>query len=87
MDALVILLRDFMSSRLLTTRKRMRLTHARMAERLLIDTRSYGELERGKSLCSTRVLVLYLLQCDDSVEQLWADFRTEMERDGHKPLL
>lgn len=84
MDTLVILLRSFMSNRFLTTRKRMHLSQAGMAERLLIDPRSYIDLEHGKSLCSTRVLILYLLQCDDNPANLLSDLRLEMEHTNHE---
>ena len=63
LDSYMSSLRSFMSADFLTTRKAMGLTQARMAELLEIDLRSYADLEHGKSLCCTRVLLLYLLRC------------------------
>ena len=40
-----------------------------MAERLHIDPRSYAELEHGRSLCCTRVFILYLFNC--KAEEEW----------------
>ena len=56
-------LRAFMSADFCTTRKSLGLTQAQMAERLDIDLRSYADLEHGKNLCSTRVLLMYMLRC------------------------
>lgn len=63
LDACMDPLRAFMSADFLTTRKALGMTQAQMAERLDIDLRSYADLEHGKNLCCTRVLLLYLLRC------------------------
>lgn len=54
-------LRNYMSKRLLNTRKANHLTQAKFAEHLMMDTRSYSSLEHGKNLCSMLTFVLYLV--------------------------
>ena len=44
-------------------RDRMGLTQAQMAEILLMDVRSYIDLDHGKSMCGTLSFVLFLLYC------------------------
>lgn len=57
---------DYMSDCLASTRKEKQLTQAEFSERLMIDTRTYGSLERGESLCGTMTLIIFLcLVCDD----------------------
>lgn len=55
-------LRDFMSADFYATRKELGVTQEQMAELLHIDWRSYIDLEHGKSLCCTKVFVLYVRQ-------------------------
>lgn len=56
-------LRSFMSADFRATRKGLGLTQEQMAGLLEIDPRSYADLEHGKSLCCTRVFLLYLFRC------------------------
>lgn len=63
LDSYMDPLRSYMSADFLATRKSLGLTQAQMAELLDIDLRSYADLEHGKNLCCTRVLLLYLLRC------------------------
>lgn len=62
-DIYISSLRSLMSSDFYDTRKRLNLSQAKMAERLLIDPRSYVELEHGRNLCCTRVFMFYLFRC------------------------
>lgn len=62
-DIYIPALREFMSSDLYCTRKQLCLSQAQMAERLLIEPRSYVELEHGRNLCCTRVFMFYLFRC------------------------
>ena len=48
---------------LLQARETRELTQAAMAELLMMDVRSYVELDHEKSLCGTLTLVLFLIYC------------------------
>ena len=53
------------------TRYALNLTQDKMAEVLLIDVRSYSDIDRGISLCSTLTLVLFLVYlCPEPVALL-----------------
>lgn len=56
-------LRQYMADYFRRERKRLDLTQEEMAALLEIDPRSYADLERGKSLCSTPVFLLYVFRC------------------------
>ena len=56
-------LRTYMSQRLAETRREQNLSQTKFSERLMIDTRSYVELEHGECLCCTLTFVLFLMFC------------------------
>ena len=65
------ILKEYLHERILTDRKKNKLPQEKMAERLLMDWRSYIDIEHGKNLCSTTTFVMYLLEfCDDPKEIL-----------------
>ena len=43
----------------------MKYTQSQMADLLVMDDRSYAELDHGNSCCSALTLVLYLIYCCD----------------------
>ena len=43
----------------------MKYTQSQMADLLIMDDRSYAELDHGNSCCSALTLVLYLIYCCD----------------------
>ncbi len=48
------------------TRISMELTQDKMAEQLMMDVRSYSDIDRGISMCGTLTFVLFLLHfCPD----------------------
>ena len=54
-----------------STRISLNLTQDKMAEVLLIDVRSYSDIDRGISLCGTLTLVLFLVYlCPEPVALL-----------------
>ena len=55
-------LRSYMTRCLTDARKQSHLTQARFSEKLMMDTRSYADLEHGKSLCCTLTFIIYLIQ-------------------------
>ena len=65
------ILKKYLHERILSDRLKNGLVQEEMAERLLIDWRSYIDLEHGKNLCSTTTFIMYLLEfCDDPSEVL-----------------
>lgn len=68
-------LRLLFSRRFAKYRASHSLTQAQMAEILGIDTRSYIDLEHGKNLCCTVVLLRFLVYCGDEAPSVIADAR------------
>ncbi len=64
-------LKKYLHERIVADRKKNHLVQEKMAERLLMDWRSYADIENGKNLCSTVTFTMYLLEfCDDPIELL-----------------
>ena len=57
--------KNFFYNDLIKTRTRMKYTQSQMADLLVMDDRSYAELDHGNSCCSALTLVLYLIYCCD----------------------
>ena len=57
-----LILKNFICPKLKPIRKSLGWTQARMAEELMMDVRSYIDLEHGESGCSALTLVLILLR-------------------------
>ena len=71
------ILRAFFYNHLILTRYALKRTQAQMAKSLLMEARSYINLDHGKSGCSALTLVLYLLYfCEDPL-----DFLEKLRRD------
>lgn len=68
-------LRDYLSQRLAKARKEAGLTQAKFSKLLMMDTRSYADLEHAQSLCCTLTFILYLCFCCKDVEGLVAELR------------
>ena len=68
-------LRDYLADVLSKARKDGKLTQAKFAEKLMMDTRSYSDLEHGESLCCTLTFILYLVFFCKDVECLIRDLR------------
>ena len=62
-----------------TLRKKRKLTQEKMAERLHITSRAYGDLERGK-YCFSAIALLFLLLMlkDDEVKEFLDGFREKV---------
>ena len=68
-------LRDYLSKRLARARKEAGMTQSRFSELLMMDTRSYADLEHAQSFCCTLTFILYLCFCCKDVEGLVEDLR------------
>ena len=68
-------LRDFMMERLTQVRFEKKLTQAKFAELLMLDTRSYAAIEKGEYGCCALTLVMYLLYCCDDIDGFFDELR------------
>ena len=68
-------LRDYLTNRLIESRKNNGLTQAKFSEILMIDTRSYAALEHGESLCCTLTFIIYICFICEDVNKLVDDLR------------
>ena len=57
--------KKFFYDDLIKTREKLKYTPAQMATLLIMDDRSYADLDHGNSCCSALTLVLYLIYCCD----------------------
>lgn len=65
------ILKHYLHVQMKDTRKELHMTQAQMAEKLEIDTRSYSDIDTGKSLCSTLTFVMFLIYfCKDPMKLL-----------------
>ena len=65
---------------LMRTRAENGLTQAKMAEMLVMDDRSYIELDHGKSGCSALTLALYLIYCCADAGAFLRELREAFEK-------
>lgn len=73
------LAKEFLAEYTNTLRKSRNLTQEKMAERLRITSRAYGDLERGKYCFSTIALLFLLLMLDDEeLKDFLAGFRNRV---------
>ncbi|MBR5782915.1 MAG: hypothetical protein IKY33_01670 [Clostridia bacterium] len=77
-------LKKYLHDKIVTDRKNHNLIQEKMAELLLMDLRSYADIEHGKHMCGTLTFTIYLLEfCDDpkqmlnEIEQLFAAARED----------
>ncbi len=82
LDAYAEPLRSFMAADFKATRKELGITQLKMAELLDIDLRSYANLEHGKSLCSTPVLLRYICFCMEDPSPYLKHIKQIMESSG-----
>ena len=70
-----LVFRDIMMRRLKDTRVEMHLSQSKFAGRLLMDPRSYADLEHGVSCCSALTLIIYLAFFCENVPGFIDDIR------------
>lgn len=64
-------LKKMLSTWIGSTRVSLEMTQDEMAEILMMDVRSYADIDRGVSLCSTLTFVLFLIYiCPEPTELL-----------------
>ena len=71
--------KKFFYNDLIKTRAKLKYTQAQMAAVLIMDDRSYVELDHGNSCCGALTLVLYLIYCCDDPAVFLAELRKALE--------
>ena len=74
------MLKSIMHDQLGKARERMNMSQVEFSEMLMIDPRSYLELEHGNNLCSTLVFVLFAIYCCDDADALLAEIKDGFEQ-------
>lgn len=64
---------------IISTKVENELTQAQMAEYLVMDIRSYADIDSGKSSCSLLTFVLYLIYLCPDVDELINEIRLSFE--------
>lgn len=77
------LLKSYFHTRLIAVRNHLCLSQAKMAEQLLMDPRSYADLEHGRSGCGALTLILFLLYCCPDSSEFLAGIRAILEETKH----
>ena len=73
------ILKTHFYNELTKTRTRLNYTQAKMADILVMDERSYVELDHGNSLCSALTLVLFLIYCCADVSEFLFSLKIAFE--------
>lgn len=73
-------LKRILSRHFKNSRTELDITQAKMAEVLHISPRSYSDLEHGKTLCRTYVLLFFLLYSGDDILALLLEIKTAFEQ-------
>ncbi|MBQ7975718.1 MAG: hypothetical protein IJ300_08550 [Clostridia bacterium] len=72
-------LKKYFYDDLVRTRTKLKYTQAQMAAVLVMDDRSYVELDHGNSCCSALTLALYLIYCCENPTAFLAGLRKAIE--------
>lgn len=75
-----LIFKKYCHDRIPSTRTTMKLTQAKMANILCMDTRSYAELEAGGSACGGLTLALFLIYCCPSPQDFLDDLKIFFEK-------
>ena len=73
------ILKDYFHSRLIGSRNDMGISQEQMAELLVMASRTYIDLDHGKSGCSALTLILYLLYVCDEPQVFLDELREAFE--------
>lgn len=73
--------KQYFYEQLIAARSKRNLTQAKMAEQLVMDERSYVNLDHGKSGCSALTLALFLIYFCDSPTEYLKELREAFEKD------
>ena len=74
------ILKKFFWLKLIKSRAKMHLTQAQMSRKLIMEERSYIELDHGNACCSALTLALFLIYCCEDPMQFLAELKVEFEK-------
>ena len=77
------ILKRFFRSCLVRERSAKKFTQAKMSEILIMDNRSYVDLEHGKSCCSAITLALFLVYICDDIALFIQELRNAFEEESN----
>lgn len=72
-------MKKFFHTKLIVFRLKRNLTQAKMAQMLIMDNRSYVDLDQGKSGCSALTFALFLIYCCDDPQKFLAELKAAFE--------
>ncbi len=72
-------LKTICHKRIISAKVENSLTQAQMAEYLVMDIRSYADIDSGKSACGLLTFVLYLMYLCPDIEELINEIRVSFE--------
>lgn len=78
------ILKTFFYRNLIQTRLAQNMTQEQMAEALIMDVRSYINLDHGKSSCSALTLSLYLIYYCQDVELFLKELKEAFENESNE---
>lgn len=70
--------------KLIQTRSQLGLTQSQMAEKLVMDDRSYIDLDHGKTCCSAVTLALFLVYVCEDVYGFVEELRNAFDAGTHR---
>ena len=72
-------LKTICHKRIISAKVENSLTQAQMAEYLVMDIRSYADIDSGKSTCGLLTFILYLIYLCPDIEDLINEIRVSFE--------
>ena len=79
-EAYLAALKSVLHVQLMQSRGALGLTQTQMADILMMDVRSYIDLDHGKSMCGTLSFVLFLLYCCQDRDALLQSIQTAFDK-------
>lgn len=76
------ILKNIFYHNLIRTRLAQNMTQEQMAEALIMDVRSYINLDHGQSCCSALTLSLFLIYYCTDVDKFLQELKSEFEKEG-----
>lgn len=61
-------LKEYLCKYIKDTRKSMKLSQEKMAEKLIMDARSYADIENGSNMCGTITFIYFMLYMVEDIE-------------------
>lgn len=72
-------LKAFWRTKLLSFKNKNKYTHTKMAQLLMMDDRSYADLDHGKFGCSALTFALFLIYCCDDPVKFLSELKDVLE--------